>query len=133
MNVLICSRDSAERLIQNNFPDSTAVICFHDPDKAPPDYNGIAEDVICIPLDSFQTDLPQADIIADFIRRAESQNHDIICQCEKGQSRSAGCAAAIMEYYCSNGRDVFNDDRYRPDDMIYYAVLNALDRTGSQG
>lgn len=129
MKVQICSRYSAERLIQTNFPKNTAVICFYDPDKKPLDYSGAAEDAVCIPLDSFQADLPQADMIADFIRRADSKKQNILCQCEKGQNRSAGCAAAIMEYYHNNGRDVFDDDRYRPDDMVYYAVLNALDRT----
>lgn len=128
MTVLIYSRSSAERLIQNHFPDNTAVICFYDPDGTHLDYSGIAEDVIYIPLDDFQTDLPQADMITDFIRRAESQKQNIICQCEKGQNRSAGCAAAIMEYYHNNGQSVFDDDRYSPDEMVYYAVLNALDR-----
>ena len=128
MNVQIYSRYSAEKLIQNHFPDSTAVICFYNPNETHLDYNGAAEDVIYIPLDTFQTDLPQADRIADFIRRAESKKQNIICQCEKGQSRSAGCAAAIMEYYNNNGQSVFDDDKYRPDDMVYYAVLNALDK-----
>lgn len=105
------------------------MICFCDPDETPVDYSGAAEDVICIPLDSFQDDLPQADMIAGFIRRAESKQQDIICQCEKGRNRSAGCAAAILEYYHGNGRSVFKDDKYSPDDMIYCAVLNALDRS----
>lgn len=128
MTIQIYSRSSAERLIQNHFPDNTAVICFYDTDGTHLDYSGYAAEVIYIPLDDFQTDLPQANKIADFIRRAESRGQDIICQCEKGQSRSAGCAAAIMEYYYSNGQSVFNDDRYRPDEMVYYALLNALDR-----
>ena len=128
MTIQIYSRSSAERLIQNHFPDNTTVICFYDTDGTHLDYSGYAAEVIYIPLDDFQTDLPQANKIADFIRRAESRGQNIICQCEKGQSRSAGCAAAIMEYYYSNGQSVFDDDRYRPDEMVYYALLNALDR-----
>ena len=128
MSIHIYSMASAEQLINTHFPDNTTVICFYDPYGTHLDYSGIAEYVIYIPLDDFQTDLPQADMIADFIRRAESQKQNIICQCEKGQNRSAGCAAAIMEYYHNNGQSVFDDDRYSPAEMVYYAVLNALDR-----
>lgn len=128
MNISICSRTAAKMLLQKEFPKNTSVICFYDTDGTHLDYSGYAAEVIYIPLDDFQTDLPQANKIADFIRRAESRGQDIVCQCEKGQSRSAGCAAAIMEYYYSNGQSVFDDDRYRPDEMVYYALLNALDR-----
>lgn len=128
MNISICSRTAAKMLLQKEFPKNTSVICFYDPDGTYLDYSGYAAEVIYIPLDDFKTDLPQVDMIVDFIRRAESRKQNIICQCEKGQNRSAGCAAAIMEYYHNNGQSVFDDNRYRPDEMVYYAVLNALDR-----
>lgn len=123
------SRDNMEwHIRKRRFPHNTDVICFYDPDGTHIDYSGIAEDVICIPLADFQTDLPQADMIADFVRRIMKKEHNIICQCEKGQSRSAGCAAAIMEYYYKDGQSIFDNEWYSPDEMIYYAVLNALDK-----
>lgn len=92
----------------------------------------VAEDVIYIPLDDFQTDLPQADMIADFVLKAMKKEHNIICQCEKGQNRSAGCAAAIMEYYYKDGQSLFDDDWYSPDEMVYYKLLDALENDHTQ-
>jgi len=128
MNIQIYSRASAEQLIENSFPNDTVVICFYDPYGTHHDYRGFAEDVIYIPLDDFQSDLPQADMIAEFVKTAKEKGQDIICQCERGQSRSAGCAAAIMEYYCHSGQEIFDNDMYSPDEMVYYAVLSALDK-----
>lgn len=126
-SIKIYSRESMERQIARHFPDNTAVICFYDPYGTHIDYSGVAEDIIYISLDDFQTNLSQANQIAEFVRRAMKQEHNIICQCEKGQSRSAGCAAAILEHYYHTGQSVFDSDWYRPDEMVYYSVLDALD------
>ena len=50
----------------------------------------------------------------------------IICQCEYGMSRSAGCAAAILEYYQHSGITVFADDRYCPNKAVFRKLLAAL-------
>lgn len=126
-NVEIYSRESMERQLTKGFPNNSAVICFYDPDGTHIDYSGATDDVIYIPLDDFQTNLPQAEAIAEFVRRTMEKERNIICQCEGGQSRSAGCAAAIMEHYYKDGKSVFEDDWYSPDDMVYFAVLNALE------
>ena len=124
----ICSRKEAERLLQENFPERTVVISFYDPDgEAPVDYSGKADNVLYVPLDDFQTELPEAERIARFINDAKANGLNIMCQCESGQSRSAGCAAAILEYYCHMGQSVFDSDQYRPDEMVYYSVLDALE------
>ena len=127
MYISIYAKTDMERLIRKGFPKETAVICFYDPCENHLDYNGITKNVIYVPLDDFQTDLPQADEIAAFIRMAYREGQNIICQCKKGRNRSAGCAAAILEHYYHNGQTVFHDERYAPDEMVYYAVLNALD------
>ena len=128
MNVKICSRKEAERLLNHGFPADTAVISFYDSDSAPRvDYQKKADSVLYVPLDDFQTELPKAREIAKFIRTAKAKGLNIICQCESGQNRSAGCAAAIMEYYHHTGQSVFDNDRYHPDDMIYYALFDALE------
>ncbi len=127
MNVKICSRKEIERLLNHDFPADTAVISFYDSDSAPRvDYQEKADSVLYVSLDDFQTELPQAKEIAKFIRTAETKGLNIICQCESGQSRSAGCAAAILEHYYQTGQSIFDDYRYHPDEMIYYELLNVL-------
>lgn len=134
MKIAIYSRKSIEYLLQNNFPQNTAVISFYDHDKFNTDknyklvdYSKKADHVLYIPLDDFQTELPEADKIAEFVYSAKSKELQIICQCESGQNRSSGCAAAIMEHFNQAGNSIFNDDRYHPDEMVYYAVLDALE------
>ena len=51
---------------------------------------------------------------------------DIICQCEYGESRSSGCAAAILEYFYKTGNFCFTDYRYYPNQVIYHKVFDAL-------
>ena len=127
MNVKICSRKEIERLLNYDFPADTAVISFYDPDSTPRvDYQKKADSVLYVSLDDFQTELPQAKEIAKFIRTAEAKGLNIICQCESGQSRSAGCAAAILEYYYHTGQSIFGNNRYHPDEMIFYKLLNVL-------
>lgn len=128
MNVKICSRKEIERLLNHDFPADTAVISFYDPDSAPRvDYKKKADSVLYVPLDDFQTELPQAKEIAKFTRTTEAKGLNIICQCESGQSRSAGCAAAILEHYYHTGQFIFDNEKYHPDEMIYYKVLNAVE------
>lgn len=128
MKIKICSRKAAERLLQGQFPENTAVISFYDPDgKTSVDYSGKVDNVLYVPLDDLQTELPEAEKIARFINDAKANGLNIICQCESGQRRSAGCAAAILEHYCHTGQSMFDSDRYRPDEMVYYSVLDALD------
>lgn len=57
---------------------------------------------------------------------------DIICQCEYGESRSSGCAAAIHEYFYKNGIDVFADYRYYPNQMVYHKVYDGLKKYGTR-
>jgi predicted protein tyrosine phosphatase len=68
----------------------------------------------------------QAKQIADFVCRYEGETELLICQCHYGQSRSAGCAAAIAEYYYGNGIDIFADYRFFPNKLVYHKVLWAL-------
>lgn len=44
---------------------------------------------------TYETYFPEADELAEFIFTAKKDGKDIICQCEYGESRSSGCAAAI--------------------------------------
>lgn len=68
----------------------------------------------------------QARKIAGFVLRYKRETELLICQCHYGQSRSAGCAAAITEYFNGNGIDIFADDRFYPNKLVYRKVFKAL-------
>lgn len=68
----------------------------------------------------------QARQIAEFVLRHNSETDVLICQCHYGQSRSAGCAAAVTEYLNGNGIDIFADDKYYPNKLVYRKVFEAL-------
>lgn len=151
MKVTIYSRDEIEEIISKGaFPDNTAVISFYDPaikrlDKSYTyvDYSNICDmvfyseldnldiDVLCDKGYTYETYFSEAEDMARFIIKAYSQGRDIICQCEYGQSRSAGCAAAIMEHFDHNGIDVFADYRRFPNQMVFNKLRDALDKTDS--
>lgn len=152
MNVNIYSRKEIEKIIANGtFPENTAVISFYDPaikkidkDYSHVDYDGVCEyvsynEVDDLDLDylkekglTYDTYFPQADKLAEFIYHAYNNNMNIICQCEYGQSRSAGCAAAILEHFFKNGISIFADYKYYPNQVIYHKVYDALEKYDSQ-
>ena len=146
MKVQIYSRKAVEELLNGDFPENAAVISFYDPPNirtgevsTPVDYKGKAKRVFAVPIHdidieilgdyglTFDTYFPEADSLAEYIDRAYRDELDIICQCEYGQSRSAACAAAILEHYCKNGISIFVDYRYYPNQLIFNKVKNALD------
>lgn len=67
----------------------------------------------------------QARQIAEFIF-AHNDTEALICQCHYGESRSAGCAAAVAEYFYGSGIDIFAVERYCPNKLVYKKVLKAL-------
>lgn len=146
MKVSIYSREAVEELLKNDFPKDTAVISFYDPPNirtgeisTPVDYKGKSEriftaTVLDIDIDiladyglTFDTYFPEVDSLAEFICQAHDDGLDIICQCEYGQSRSAACAAAILEHYCNDGISIFADYRYYPNQMVFNKIKKALE------
>ena len=67
----------------------------------------------------------QTQQMADFVLRMGNKG-TLICQCEHGQSRSAGVAAAVLEYYYRKGIAVFADARYYPNKYVFRKLLHAL-------
>lgn len=142
MNVQIYSREEIESIIAGgNFPENTAVISFCDRGIEPckrVDYGGVCERVMYIELDdlelddlfeegySYDTFFPEADEATEFIIETFAGGMNIICQCEYGQSRSAGCAAAILEYYFHTGISIFAESKYYPNKLVYYKIYGAL-------
>lgn len=152
MKVSVYSREKIEPLITTgNFPQNTAVISFCDPeikhidkDYAHVDYSAVCNDVFYCEVDdldldylpekgyTYETFFPQATELADFINQAYRDGKDIICQCEYGQSRSAGCAAAILEHFYRRGIEIFAEYQYYPNQVVYHKVFDALESAAFQ-
>ena len=149
MKVGIYSRERMEELLSKGPLENTAVISFCDPPRrrrhmyeevVPIDYSATCDYVMQIRLHDLDPEalsevgltveryFPEADALAAFIYRAREEGREILCQCEYGQSRSAGCAAAILEHFEGRGIDVFADYRYYPNQLVYHKVFDALGR-----
>lgn len=145
MKIEIYSREAMVKRLQEGKLTNTAVISFYDPHHfrrpwsyAPLDYADQCEQLFQVGVHdidlevlpefhlTFETYFPEADAMAKFIKAAALDGLDIICQCEYGQSRSAACAAAIREYFFSDGITIFADYRYYPNQLIFNKVLDAL-------
>ena len=150
MNVNICSREAAEELLRTDALSHTAVISFCDPPSAgrpaptpPLDYADKAARVFTVAVHdldlsvlpsvglTYDTYLPEADALAAFIYQAKADGLDILCQCEYGQSRSAACAAAILEHFNGTGISIFADYRYYPNQVVYHKIMDALAKQGA--
>ncbi len=151
MEVSIYSRKAIKELMDKGFPQNTGVISFYTPkNKREYGENRVNYDDICdkvfyigIPdIDieilgdygyTYETYLAEADELAKFIYEARADGFDIICQCDYGQSRSAACAAAILQHFSKNGIDVFTDYRYYPNQLVYHKVFDALEKHKERG
>ncbi len=140
MNVRICSRKEIQKLIYSRFPENTAAVSFYGEGEKPVyfpqginhlrlDIDDLGASVIKDPdnyhIDDFRR-------IARFILSCNEKGMDIICQCEAGISRSAGTAAAILEFYDQNGISVFADYHYCPNQVFYNNLLRCLKEEGEK-
>lgn len=146
MKVQIYSRKAIEDLMKVGFPKDTGVISFYSPSRsdrvnyAKICFDGVCDRVFHIMLPdidieilenygyTYDTYLVEADELARFIYAAKNDGMDIICQCDFGQSRSAACAAAILQHFEGRGIDVFADYRYYPNQLVYHKVFDALEK-----
>ncbi len=149
MKVSIHSRRSIEELLTKGKIQNTAVISFHDPvgrmrvrirSYAPVDFKDRCDRVMKIGIfdldpeafDDFGLTMDdyftEADALAHFIYEAKADGLDIICQCDYGQSRSAGCAAAILQHFEGRGIDIFADYQYYPNQVVYNKLFDALQK-----
>ncbi len=145
MKVEIYSLKAIKELLEGEFPKNTAVISFCSPRKmrkteeARVYLGDVCDRVfrVMIPdIDigilsnygyTYETYLAEADELAKFIYEAKAEGRDIICQCDFGQSRSAACAAAILEHFEGRGIDIFVDYRYYPNQLVYHKIFDALE------
>ena len=144
MKVEIYSRKAIKELMDKGFPQNVAVISFYTPSnkgdgmQSPVDYSGICNNVFYVGIPdidieiladygyTYESYLAQTDELAKFIYEANANDHDIICQCDYGQSRSAACAAAILKHFEERGIDIFADYRYYPNQLVYHKIFDAL-------
>lgn len=132
IEILIMSR---EEITGFRLSGGDAVISFYDVGSEPVNFMDCGADVFLVELDDIDSDepgfdcdsfFPQAEQTAGFILKSMRDGKRIICQCEYGMSRSAGCAAAILEHYEGRGIAVFADDRYWPNKAVFRKLLGAL-------
>ena len=146
MKVEIYSRKAIKELMDKGFPQNVAVISFYTPNnkwegmQSPVDYSGFCNNAFYVGIPdidieilaeygyTYESYLAQADDLANFIREAKANNLDIICQCDYGQSRSAACAAAILQHFEGRGIDIFADYRYYPNQLVYHKIFDALEK-----
>ena len=146
MEVSIYSRKAIKELMEKGFPQNTAVISFYtsknkrDYEENRVIYSGVCDRVFYVGISdidieiladygyTYDTYLAEADKLARFIYEARAEGLDIICQCDYGQSRSAACAAAILQYYEGRGIDIFADYRYYPNQLVYHKIFDALEK-----
>ena len=151
MEVSIYSRKAIGELIEKGFPQNTAVISFYTPkskrdyEETRVDYGGVCDRVFYVGIPdidieilsdygyTYETYIVDADELAKFIYEAKADGLDIICQCDYGQSRSAACAAAILQHFEKRGIDIFVDYRYYPNQLVYHKVFEALEKQKERG
>lgn len=153
MFIDIKSRKAIEHMALKPFPDNTALISITDFDcpfanlKNKPDYllqiafddepiaDDFGEEIGHEPTDEEKTEIEkkyhtlterQAQKIVHFYHSVKNTAKVLICQCEYGQSRSAGIAAAFREYSTHDGITIFADDRYCPNKSIFRKILSLL-------
>jgi len=138
MKIEIHNFESIEKLARNEFEAGTALISIGDSDAQPPRLKHKPEFILRLVFDDVYPGQinamhnthaifsdKQAERIADFVLK--NKINTLICQCEFGQSRSAGCAAAITEYLHGDGIKIFADELYSPNKLVYKKVLQALE------
>ena len=152
MKILIKSRIDIGKISEKGFSKDTALISITDFGDEEvklirePDmllrlaFNGVDNDVFLDEIGHKPTLEERLRIEAQYNVLSDEQAHQIgmfydnnkgristlICQCEHGQSRSAAVAAAILEFRNRRGIEIFADDRFYPNKVVFRRVLEAL-------
>ena len=152
MKILIKSRKEIEALSQKSFSNKTLLISITDAEDMPvllvhePEFlirvafDDVDNDVVVDEVGENATQEEKLSVEQKYNMISREQAHEIaktycnhkdeintlICQCEHGQSRSAAVAAAILEFRSRRGIDVFSNDRYYPNKVVFRRVLEAL-------
>lgn len=141
---LIYSKFSVREPMKNGELENCAVISFYTPRKnvsdesVRVDYSNYCNNVFYVGVPdidkehldeysyTYESYIADSRGLAEFIYKAKAEGLNIICQCEFGSRRSAACAAAILEHFEGRGNEIFSNDEYCPNPLVYEKVLNAL-------
>ena len=152
MKILIRSRKSIEKMSKSPFSKGTALISITDVNYSPVNLENQPEFLLRLAFDDVDNDVfadepidkltqkervemekkynmlseEQANEIASFCENNKDNISTLICQCEHGQSRSAAVAAAILEFRSRRGIQIFADDSYYPNKVVFRKVLEGL-------
>lgn len=136
MKVEIMNRANLQKLLYKDFPyKNCAVISFYGEGEKDVNFavNPKVKYIKRMIDDLRSVDNPDNwhffdfDQIAKFILDCEKQGINyIVCECECGISRSAGCAAAIRELYHHDGIKIFSIYDYSPNVIFFNNIYNAL-------
>lgn len=138
MNVIVMDRGTLQKYLYGNFPyQDTAVVSFYGDDEKDVNFSvnpkvqyvkvrvndekNITEDQ----REWYRCELSKVVMNID-TWETRGEVHTIICQCDAGVSRSAGCAAAIRQYYHGDGIKYFANEIYSPNINVYNGVFNRL-------
>ncbi len=140
LSIEIHSLESIEKRSADEWECSTAIISIGDNGSVPPklahqpdyfmrlEFEDIASDEAgergVNPEHMFSDE--QAREIAEFVYGCKNEVDLLICQCEYGQSRSAGCAAAIRQHFYGDGIEIFANEKYYPNKPVFHKLTAAL-------
>lgn len=85
---------------------------FNDTENKSEKYKGISSE--------------QSSKIVDFVIKYKDKVDIIAIHCYQGKSRSAGVAAAILEYLHNRGSDILNNSNYDANKLVYNTVLESF-------
>lgn len=138
MNITVMKRSILQKyLYSSNFnTKNTAVISFYGTGEKQVNFN-VNPNVkyVKVNIDDLRwVDEPSTwqkeefKLIVHMIKEWEAKGiiENIICECEAGVSRSAGCAAAISEYFNHNGINYFTNINYSPNVNVYNGIYKRL-------
>lgn len=141
MVIKVLSREQAIRNSYTNFERKKVIISICDPHNEKVEFNqgnssikdilylsfyDISEETKSI-FGSYESMSPvDAILVRDFVLKWQEQVDEIWVQCEMGMSRSAGIAAALMEYFNVDSGTILNSNQYYPNKLCYDLMKNAI-------
>ncbi len=137
------SREKAIRLSYSDFDDAKIIISIRDPNKVKPEFNinnSSIKDILYLSFHDISEETKSifggyesmspidAILIRDFVLKWQGEIDTIWVQCEMGMSRSAGIAAAIMEYFDIDSKKILESNQYYPNKLCYDLTKNVLNK-----
>ncbi len=136
MDIIVKSKKEMEEYAMQEHNKTSIVISIasknNDKANIKSDYNNKIKDIQFVQFDDTDSlggiECIDASKIKRFLLRhiGDTDLGLIIVQCEAGQSRSAGVAAALMKYFWNDDTAIFNNHKYTPNMLCYRTMLNEL-------